>query len=121
MIALSKNEMARLHKVSVLRRKKKLKGLFLSEFESVDVEPQELLDFFEKGFAASLRLDAVTDKEILQLFRLGVLKRTHVERLSEFSRCVEKQKWSGRALFLSSAVEIRSEEAKGFRASKLPS
>lgn len=105
MLVLSKNEVKGLEQLALQKRKQRLQKQFLIEAQESGVEYQELVDFFDKGFDAAISLAAVSDKEILNLCRIGLIKRTHVKATHEFNRCRQEKQWAGRSLFLSGCAE----------------
>ncbi|WP_155846029.1 hypothetical protein [Celeribacter ethanolicus] len=106
MFVLNDKEVAGLCDLSVRKRRQRLKAVFLNETYGPDRSIEFLSDFFDRAFDVAMTLPEIRDDELLNLCRVGHQKHTDVCELEEFRRCEQKQKWSGRSLFLESAYEI---------------
>ena len=105
MIVLSNREMQAFRALSLKQRRKKLKRLFLNEIGKADEIEEHLIEFFDRGFDAAMKLLSMNDKEILRLCWIAYYKRTEVISTAEYERCQQEQKWSGRSLYLCATLE----------------
>ncbi len=105
MFVLNDREIDGLRNLAQLKRKRRLRQDFLHEFGGGDIPESQLSAFFDNSFDTIITLPSVRDDELLNLCRIGYKKRQLIENLDEFKRCQKEQKWPGRALFLSAALE----------------
>ena len=108
MLVMSNDEMNKLQSLGRNKRREKLRKIFLSECYDIDIKQEALEDFYNQGFDAAITLPSIQDKELLNLCRIGLIKRAHVKGLNEFERCQNEERWSGRSLYLSYRVEVLS-------------